>query len=245
MSAWALAALSLSHGSDLCSLPVAPTAPGQGPGSRTPTRGPWETGPLSSRAHPSPQSSSSPCPTNHIYPPETLKCVGPPQHSRLFLLQVSAILSVTLPIPPQHGKPRPVLSWLRSVPPQRPLLPLPRLMPHVQQRYMASHTHHPKPPGVYTEKQKTPGEGSPLPEVAQPGGGRAGPLTTAQLGAARRMAAPRRRARGHSRASSPVRRFGMPGGEARSGDTLGGAGLRSRGEAAADFWKARKSGHRM
>lgn len=77
MSAWALAALSLSHGSDLCSLPVAPRAPGQGPGSRTPTRGPWETGPLSSRAHPS-QSSSSPCPTNHIYPPETLKCVGTP-----------------------------------------------------------------------------------------------------------------------------------------------------------------------
>lgn len=170
---------------------------------------------------------------------------GTPQHARLFLLQVSAILAATLPIPPQHGEPRPVLSWLCSVPPQRPLLPLPCLMPHVQQRYMASHTHHPKPPGVYTEKQKTPGEGSPLPEVAQPGGGGAGPLTTAQLEAARRTAAPRRRPRGHSRASSPVRRFGMPGGEARSGDALGRAGLRSRGEAAVGFWKARKSGHRM
>lgn len=40
-------------------------------------------------------------------------------------------------------------------------------------------------------------------------------------------------------APSPVRRFGMPGGEARAG-----AGLRSRGEAAAGFWKAKKSGHR-
>lgn len=47
-------------------------------------------------------------------------------------------------------------------------------------------------------------------------------MTTARLGAA-----------GGQPASSPVRRFGMPG----------VAGLRSRGEAAAGFWKARKSGH--